>query len=108
MGYLKCCTLRVGKGAEKAANRKKNKCKSLVGQNYHFIPFAPETMGPWCTEEISFIDKLGHMISSESYVPCSKFFLEQRIGMAIQRGDAFSIMGSIFGSNSTADTPDFI
>ena len=69
---LKPCTNQAGNGAENAAKRKEIKYESLIRQNYEFIPFAVETMGPWCTEAIKFINKLGHMISLKNFEPIFK------------------------------------
>lgn len=103
---LKTCTNKAGNGAINAAKRKTTKYESLTRQNYEFIPFAVETMGPWCTEAIQFINKLGHMISLKNCEPRSTFYLKQRISIAIQRGNASSIMGSIFKSTDEEDELD--
>jgi hypothetical protein len=64
--------------ANLAAILKKRKYKSL-SDNYFFVAFAVETLGPWNTTGI----------------PQAKTYLKQRISIAIQRGNAASVIGTV-------------
>ena len=74
--------------------RKKNKYKSITDQNYFFVPFAVETLGPWCDDAIDLVNSLGNRINLITGEPNSKLYLKQRISLAIQRGNAASVMGA--------------
>ena len=82
----------------KAANVKLNKYKKLLEQNYIILPFAVETLGPWCSEAIHFVDILGNLIKERTGEPKSKIYLKQRISIALQRSNAASVMGT-FGDD---------
>lgn len=98
----------AGEGAENAACRKTNKYSSPIRQNYLFLTFAVETMGPWCVEAIKFVEDLGRIISEKTCDARSMFFLKQRLSMAIQRGNTLSFMGSMFESKPGEDSSDII
>lgn len=92
-----------GKAAEEKAKRKENKYQALVEQNYNFIPFAVETMGPWCKEAKKFVTELCRMISIKTNELRAKTFLKQRISMAIQKGNAASVMGTFVESEDMGE-----
>lgn len=83
----------AGRAANDKARRKTRKYESLINQNFHFVPFAVETMGTWGTEAMKFFNILGKMMSQTSNEPRCKSFLKQRLSMAIQRGNA-AVMGT--------------
>lgn len=59
-----------------------------------------ETLGPWEKEAIAFTEKLGNVLNSVTGENRSKEFFKKNISLAIQRGNAASIMGSYqFGNN---------
>lgn len=90
-------TRQAGRAAEDKAQRKTRKYGELINQNYLFIPFSVETMGPWSIEAVKFFDELSKMITVKTNEPRSKSFLKQRLSMAIQRGNAAAIMGTFRG-----------
>ena len=96
--YLHLSRNGPGKVATKAADVKLNKYKKLLEQNYIILPFAVETLGPWCSEAIEFIDILGNLIKERTSEPRAKIYLKQRIGLAIQRTNAARVMGT-FGDD---------
>ena len=51
-----------GKAAEVKARQKEVKYRSLIVQNYHFVPFAVETMGPWSSEAIQFFESVSKIM----------------------------------------------
>jgi len=84
----------AGRAAEDKARRKERKYSRLIEQNYHFVPFAVETMGPWCAEAMKFFHEVSKMIELKTQEPRSKSFLLQRLSMAIQKGNAAAVMGT--------------
>lgn len=59
-------------------------------------------MGPWSTEAMNFVNTFSEHLISETDEPRSKMFLMQNIGLAIQRGNAASVMGT-FPSGANFD-----
>lgn len=98
--YLKQSSLKCGSAAELASRNKHRKYKKLLDQNYLIIPFAVETLGVWCSEAISFIDKLGKMIHHATGEKNSKTYLKQRISLSIQRSNAASVMSTFDNSEN--------
>lgn len=98
--YLSQSVKSPGAVAHLAAQRKVSKYINISEDpNYIFIPFAIETLGPWCTEAISFMNSIGSLIHQKTGDPKSKTYIIQRISVAIQRGNSASIMGSFNNSN---------
>ena len=83
-----------GMASEKAAARKHTKY-SKIKSSYHFVAFAVETLGPWADETIKFINKVGANLKRITGEPKSKHYLIQRISLAIQHGNALSIISGI-------------
>lgn len=83
-----------GRAAEDRAKRKESKYATLINQNYFFVAFAVETMGPWCKQAKKFFNTVAKMIALKTGEPRSKSFLQQRISMAIQKANATAVMGS--------------
>jgi hypothetical protein len=63
--------------------------------NYIFKALAFETLGPWSLECKTFIDFIGAKLIIESGDSRAKFFFYQRISLAIQRGNAASILDTL-------------
>jgi hypothetical protein len=79
-----------------ASKRKHSKYSSIISSIYIFKGLAFETLGPWCKEDIDFINviAIGNRLIAESGNSKSKKFLFERISLAIQRGNAASIRGT--------------
>ena len=84
----------AGSAAEKAVKRKRNLYRNMI-HNYHFVVFATETMGPWCEEGKDLIEHLGSMLNRKTGDLKSKKYLKERISIAIQRGNATSILNTL-------------
>ena len=83
-----------GKAANEAELRKIKHYDNLT-ESYHFIPICMETFGTFGQIGISFIKDLGEKIISQTGEKRSTAFLFQSIGIAMQRGNAFSILGTL-------------
>jgi len=59
------------------------------------VPFAVETLRPWCEDAKNIVTALGRQITRITGEPRQKMYLTQRISIAIQRGNAASIMGTL-------------
>jgi hypothetical protein len=100
--YLQATILNPGSAANEAEKRKRSKYQTLPNQ-YLFIPCAFETTGGWGKECKSLISQIGNKISTTSGDINSTNYLKQYISIAIQRGNAISILKSI--PQSVNETP---
>ena len=92
--YINISKVKAGRAAERAALKKHNLYKAVKEKNIILLPFAVETLGPWCEEAKSFTDELGRLLVAATGEVRAKKFFKQNISIAIQRGNAASIMGS--------------
>lgn len=93
--YIKQSSRKSGSLAKLAANRKRNHYRELIEQNYLFIPFVFETLGPWCDEALDVVRTLGSRIARCTGEPKSGLYLMQKISIIIQRLNAACIMSSL-------------
>ena len=92
--YLKETSKRAGSAAEKAEKAKLNKYEEIE-KDYYMVPIAVETFGAWGPESARLIKSIGKKIQDHTGEKRSTFFLFQSISMAIQRGNAASILGTV-------------
>ena len=83
-----------GKVAERAEQSKLTKYVALE-RDFQVVPVCVETMGPWGFHGLKFIQEVGKRIAAESGEPRSTTFLMHSIGIAIQRGNAASVVGTV-------------
>ena len=60
-----------------------------------FVPLAFETIGPVCAEGVSFLVEVGKRLATVSGDPRESNFLFQRLSVAIQRGNAISVLATL-------------
>ena len=83
----------AGKTANKAEELKLKKYSELH-KDYHVVPVAIETFGSIGTHGKKLIEEIGNIIE-RSGEKRSKFYLYQRLSMAVQRGNVASVLGSV-------------
>ena len=83
----------AGSAAESAVRIKRQKYHHLLS-THEFYAFAVETFGSWSTEARELVSVIGKYLISSSGDPRCVGYLHQRIGLAIQRGNSTSILGS--------------
>lgn len=66
-----------------------------LGDCYNFLPFAVETMGPWGPEAKLFLKDITTRLIEVTGDNRAGSFFAQRISLAIQRGNAASILGTL-------------
>lgn len=103
---------KTGKAVEDKANKKSLKYRLLINQNYFFVPFPVKTVGPWSDEATQFFNILTKKIARKTYELRTRSFLQQRISMAIQRGNVSAVMSTFrsnfqFGFSTIATLPQF-
>ena len=84
--YLPSAASGVGEVAAAAEERKRRKYSHL-DQGHSFVPVAIETAGVFGPETMDFMRELGSDRNSFTY-------LIQRLSVAVQRGNAASVLGS--------------
>ena len=82
-----------GKSAAQAEKRKLGHYEELK-RSYIVMPVAVETMGSWGQMGLKFIKDLGSRIADVTGETRSTSFLFQSLSMAIQRGNAISVLGT--------------
>ena len=80
--------------ANDAESRKSSKYRSLSAM-YCFVPVAVETLGALGEEASAFFSELGHRIAAVTFEPRSHQFLLQRLSVAVQRGNAACVIGTV-------------
>ena len=91
--YLQESSKRAGEAAEKAERAKLAKYEEIQ-KDFHMVPIAVETFGAWGLEGLHLIKCIGKKIEELTGEKRSTFYLFQRISVAIQRGNAASVLGT--------------
>ena len=76
--------------------------------NYYFVPVAVETFGAWGSQGLKLIKEIGRKICDVTGEKRSTFYLLQNISMAIQRGNAACIVGTVPVSDGLEEVFDFV
>ena len=92
--YISLTSVSSGSAAEKAEKGKIALYQELAN-DYIFTPIALETMGSWGKQGHSLIKEIGLRLSDVTGDKRSTFYLFQRISMAIQLGNAASVLGTV-------------
>ena len=94
--HLNQSSLATGSAASAAESRKRSKYADLsTSGNYTFMPIAIETLGVWgpCAQEIC--ADIGGRIARHTGEVRATAFLRQRLDLAIQRGNAAAVVGTL-------------
>ena len=86
--------------ADDAEHRKRVKYTHLESTHY-FISVAIETLGAMGQEARSFFKEVSHRIITITNEPQTLQFPQQRVAVAVQRGNAASILGSAVGGDGS-------
>ena len=92
--HVKKSAVEAGSAAKTAEGVKLTKYATLTAA-HHFVPIAIETLGAWGPSGLSFINELGKKITVAFGDPRATAFLKQRLSLAVQRGNAASVLGTI-------------
>lgn len=93
--YLPKTSLQAGAAAEEANKKKIGKYSFITAQNYYFQALAFETLGPFSADTKKFVNKLGQSLVEVTGDKNARAYLFQRISVAIQRGNAASVLGTL-------------
>jgi hypothetical protein len=92
--HLQRTTSKAGAAAKNAELLKCNKYRGL-GREYNFVPFGVETLGPWGPSAHKLFAEIAKRLVDVTGDRRAGGFLAQRISIAIQRGNAASILGTM-------------
>lgn len=92
--YVNESSKKAGSIADRAERFKHNHYIALK-DNFLFTPIAFESLGSMGPETRKFINKLGSMMKKATGETRSKDYLLQKISIAIQRGNAACILGTL-------------
>ena len=92
-------SLRVRSAVSTAEVNKSRKYSDIV-VGVDFVPVAIETSGVWGEQALELITEIGRRIAAVTYEPRSTSFLRQRISVAVQRGNAFCVLGTFQQTSS--------
>lgn len=96
----------AGSAAVSGEKLKQKKYQNL-GNNYLFHPVAVETFGVYGPESLLFVHEIGRRLSQATKDNRSTSFLMERITIAIQRGNAASVLGTIPPSHNLREIMHF-
>ena len=91
---LQHTSITAGAAAKEAEVKKLDHYSHLINR-FHFVPFAVETLGPFGADAISLTRNIGKKISDLTGDHRATSFLFQRLSVAIQRGNAIAILGTV-------------
>ena len=94
ISYRNRASVGAGLVAALAEERKSEKFAHL-SSHYHFVPFAIESLGAMGPSATALIKDLSFRGSRETGENRFGSFLVQRLSIAIQRGNASSVLGTI-------------
>ena len=100
--YINQTSIRSGAAAGQAEVKKQRKYSTLQS-NFLFVPVAVETSGCWGSEAMKFIRSIGMKITQSTDEPRAISFLFQQLSIAIQRGNAASVLGTFPSSKCLAE-----
>lgn len=92
--HLPHTSVLAGAAARRAESAKSHKYSALLG-SYNFFPVAIETLGSYGDDAAFFLDDLGTRLTAKTGDVRSSAFLHQRLGVALQRGNALCVMGTL-------------
>jgi hypothetical protein len=91
---LKLSSMSAGKSAEQAELRKYRHYDDICKQQYIFIPICVETLGSFGPSGAQFFKLLGSKLVVATGEPKAANYFRQSLSMAVQRGNANSIISS--------------
>ena len=99
ISHLPATSARAGAAATSAEIRKREKYQCL-SPNFLFAPLGFETLGPWGPDAKHLLSTIGGHLHTMSGEPRPFDYLQQRISIEIQRGNAASVLGSTPSSSN--------
>ena len=99
VSHVQASSTRAGSAAAAAEVQKCQKYADIT-TGVDFVPVAIVTSGTWGEQAIDLVKEIGRRIAEATHEPRSTAFLRQRLSIAVQRGNAFCILGTFRGTDS--------
>ena len=80
--------------AGQAEMRKRSKYE-IIARTHHFVPVVVETSGAFGTEALDLFAEITRRVRTVTQEVRARAFLLQQVSVALQRGNAASVMGSM-------------
>ena len=94
--HLRYSSSAAGSAAERAEEQKRAKYSELTGSgNYMFFPVAVETLGAWGPSALALCCDICGRLASGSGDARLHTFLQQRLSLAVQKGNAAAVVGTL-------------
>ena len=93
VSHMNDSSMTAGTAASAAEMRKRVKYEGLT-QRFIFEPIAVETSGVYGRSTATIVSEIGKRLVRATGDPRESLWFEQRLGLAIVRGNAFSILSS--------------
>ena len=100
--YVQRSAIESGSAAALAESKKRAKYANLA-LAHDFLPIAIETLGSWGQAGLAFVNEVGRRISAVTGDKRATSFLKQRLAMAVQRGNAAAVLGTLPSVLSDSD-----
>ena len=91
--YRSLAVYAAGDVAARVESLKEEKYTDLL-HSYDFVPIAVETSGVFGPRTLSFLKELGRRLRRQTGEKKATTYLFQRLSLAVQRGNAISILGT--------------
>ena len=105
--YVDQSSISAGTAAESRESAKSSKYIELAHTCW-FTPIGIETFGSWGSEEHKLVKEIGKRVMEETGETRSTFYLFQSISIAIQRGNASCILGTVPHSEGLDEIFEFV
>ena len=92
--HVQACSSLAGSAAAVAEQKKSQKYADIIS-GVDFAPFAIETSGVWGSSALNLVAELGRRLAEVTHEPRSTMFLRQRLSVAVQRGNAYCVLGTL-------------
>ena len=92
--HIRNSSIQAGAAASAAEGKKRAKYSALTA-THDFVPVAIETLGSWGPGGLDFINEIGRRTAAVTGEKRSTAFLKQRLSMAVQRGNAAAVLGTL-------------
>ena len=102
MSHVQASSTQAGIAAAAAEAKKTQKYADIIS-GVDFVPVAIETSGVWGEQAIALVMEIGRRIAASTHEPRSTSFLRQRLSVAVQRGNAYCVLGHFPHSQLTFD-----
>jgi len=86
---------KAGSAATEAELNKLQKFRD-ISTDVDFIPIAIESSGVWGQHAMELVSEIGRRLTEVSHEPRPTSFLRQRLAVAVQRGNASCIVGTLW------------